>query len=675
MISHDELVALLGSCLDAEAPDEALIGLVDRPLEVAALDTGQQPHPAIGVAGMLIAGALLRSGRHHQVASLFRRFNDDLSPPNRKSEGYWRMLDLFHFLHAPLIDAALSLKNQNRAISLLNECFKYVHRAKSLADPLVAELLAHPRTEDYGPFEIGPGWLLERHEQAIALGELDHRLDTVQTFHAGYVKSALLAEAPRRAMPLIEQELEWYLSCPVIDTSHFEFNAICALAALGRFDEALSSAKRLVRRGYHLPWRFSLESAQRMAWTQEMRQNEWLAGLAQTPAYKRFLEEDLPGPFLGESAEEDPLCLIKDGVWAGKKNKRCVLSRKLIKPGEAVVRFRKLFSRSSDGSLEMAARAAFEASPWQMARNQFENDAIPLPLLFPRNKTRAAPLNDAPYIHSIAYDLARDPASLDIGQVMVTVADHAPPPIAYSWEKSNGLDRWTPAFPSFAGADGHGDAVNLSWRLIKAGLREPIIEAARVLPPVKADKLFAMLATFDDLRLRQAAASHFSLPDLPRMMDVAFKDRLALDDHDVLAGFGSDNTRYRAALTAAMQAYGLHLYSNYRPKPDWFLAGLRHYVNAGGSTLLYFLIDHPPDDPVLDTVVEKGWLPDKCGGNTDEYANTRPFYVRAALFHLARHRAEQLDAWLTPSAVARWSGMAYDRETLRLIKKRQRSVR
>jgi hypothetical protein len=69
-------------------------------------------------------------------------------------------------------------------------------------------------------------------------------------------------------------------------------------------------------------------------------------------------------------------------------------------------------------------------------------------------------------------------------------------------------------------------------------------------------------------------------------------------------------------------------------KPDWFLAGLGHYVNAGGSALLYFLIDHPEEDPVLDTIVVKGWLPDKCGGNTEEYANTRQFYLRAALFHL-----------------------------------------
>ncbi|AOF92360.1 hypothetical protein [Sinorhizobium sp. RAC02] len=673
MTSLDGLVKALSDCLEADATDEALIALIARPFEIASLETGQQPQLALGVAATLMAGALLRLGRHGEVAPLFIRLNDELSPPGRKGEGYWRLLNPFHFLPAPLIDAALALQDQTLAVSLLNGSVKELTRAKPVSDPLVSQLLAHPKAASYGPFHIDVAWLLDRHEHALGLGELDHRLVDVQKFHAGYVQSALLAEAPQRAMPLIEQELEWYLSCPVLDTSHFEFNAICTLATLGQFDEALSSAKRLVRRGYHLPWRFSLEIAERMAWTQAMRQNDWLAELAETPAYQRFLMEDSPGPLLDEAPEGNPLCLVKDGVWTGKKDKRCVLSRKPIKPGEPVVRFRKLFCRASDGGLEMATREVFEASAWQTAREQFENDAIPLRLLFPRNATVDAKLDGAPYIHSIAHDLARDPGSLNIAQVVAAIADHAPPPIAYSWDKGNGLDRWTPAFPPLAGADGHGDAVNMTWRLIKAGFREQIIEAAQALPQAKADKVFAMIATFDDFRLRQAAATHFDLPDLPRIMAVAFKDRLALEDHEVLAVFGSDNTRYRVGLTAAMQAYGLHLYSNYRPKPDWFLAGLRHYVNAGGSALLYFLIDHPEEDPVLDTIVVKGWLPDKCGGNTDEYANTRPFYLRAALFHLARHKPEQLDAWLTPVAVARWSGMAYDRETLRLIKKRRRS--
>jgi hypothetical protein len=155
-------------------------------------------------------------------------------------------------------------------------------------------------------------------------------------------------------------------------------------------------------------------------------------------------------------------------------------------------------------------------------------------------------------------------------------------------------------------------SVNLTWRLIKAGFREPIIEAARALTGVKADKLFAMLATFDDPRLREAAAQHLDRPDLPDIMEVTLKDRLTLGDHDALAAFGSENPRYRAGRTAAMQAYGLHLYSNYRPTADWSLAGLGQYVNAGGSALLYLLIDHPQDDPVLAAVLRPGGAVSPC---------------------------------------------------------------
>ena len=120
---------------------------------------------------------------------------------------------------------------------------------------------------------------------------------------------------------------------------------------------------------------------------------------------------------------------------------------------------------------------------------------------------------------------------------------------------------------------------------------------------------------------------------------------------------------------AAMEAYGLHLYSNYRPKADWFLAGLEHYSMAGGSALLYLFIDHPEDDLVFKTVVERGWLPDRSRGSVDEYGNARHFYARCALFHFARNKPEELDAWLTPQAQARWNDMAYGRETLRLINK------
>ncbi|MNT89075.1 hypothetical protein D3C72_2297390 [compost metagenome] len=72
---------------------------------------------------------------------------------------------------------------------------------------------------------------------------------------------------------------------------------------------------------------------------------------------------------------------------------------------------------------------------------------------------------------------------------------------------------------------------------------------------------------------------------------------------------------------------------------------------------------------MLDTVISKRWLPDKYAGSVVEYGSARPFYVRAAIFHAARHKPEELAAWLAPEFVARWNDMAYDRETLRMAKR------
>jgi len=658
----------LEACLNTASPDNAMMELAERPFEFAALDISQASDPVIGIAAMLISGALLRKGMPERIAPLIDRFSDALAASRRRGEGAWRMIGQFHFLFAPLIEARISLGDRDGAIRLLNACNKDMSRLKPQLAIETEALLRHSKAADYGPFCIERAWLLGRYQQVLTLGSADHRLAEVQRFHAGLVENALLAEEPADAMPLIEQELDWYLSCEIIDTSHFEFNAVCVLAVLGRFEEALTAARRLVRRGYHLSWRFSLEKAREMAWTQDMRQNEWLTKIAETPEYRNFLDDDLPAPLLGDDPAVNPLCQVKDGVWTGKKNKRCAVSRKPIAPGDPVVRFRKLFSRSSDGDLEMAARDAFAASPWQSSREEFETDTIPLGLLFPRNVTRDARLDDTPAINAFIHEVARDPRAFDIDRAVNLIASHAPPPISYTWEKPAGADRWDPAIPLIAGAAGHGDAVNLAWRLVKAGFREPMIKACQELPAARSDKVFAMLATFTDTRLRQAAAAHFGLSALPHIMDLVFKDRLALQDHATLADFGR-HERFRNGLVAAMQAYGLHLYSNYRPKPDWFLAGLEHYAMAGGSALLYLLIDHPEDDPVLHTVIERRWLPDKCAGSIVEYQNARPFYVRAALFHLVRHRPEQIEVWLAPEAVAVWSDMAYDRETLRLIKK------
>jgi hypothetical protein len=154
-----------------------------------------------------------------------------------------------------------------------------------------------------------------------------------------------------------------------------------------------------------------------------------------------------------------------------------------------------------------------------------------------------------------------------------------------------------------------------------------------------------MLAVFDRANCRATAAEHFARPNLPEMMALAFSERPSLEAHLAMADFGHENPRWRAGLVGAMESYALHLYSNYHPGVDWFLQDLEHFSLGGGCQLLYFLIHHPEDDEVLETMIEKESLP--MGVNAyDAYDNALHFSYRATVFNRMLHAPERLDFWL-----------------------------
>lgn len=606
------------------------------------------------------------------MPGLLIRFADLFTPEHSQGEGlYSYCLPEFPYLYKPLIDLALEEGDQSKLINIVLQCdsARDLPPKTHTADPLVADLLAHPNAARFGGLDVAPAWLLKRQERIASLGEMDWTRARVQKFQALQIENALCAEVPARALPLIAERLSDYLGGRAQGDSHFEFNAICVFAALGRFDEALATARTLVRRGYQLAWRFSLAAAAGMSWTQEMRQNEWLGPLAGTEAYERFMREEIErAPHDEKDPAQNPLCFVRDGVLGGKKRKRCFVSRKFIEPGEPVIRIRRLFERASDGDFEIAAKEAFEQSPWQEVRRQFETETVPMTALFPPRWTRLSSW-ECPEIAAFDHNLVRRPEAFDLARAVKIIAEDEQPPIPFTWIRwPEEGDRWY-AFDPYAGDDGHGDAVNFAWRLIKAGHRDGIVRLASALPEAKADKVFAMVAGFADDRLRQAAAGHFGSPELPDMMALAFTKRLSLAQHVTLAEYGGAQPRFRSGLVAAMRAYGLHIYSNYRPTVDWFLQGLEHYAMAGGGQLLYFLIDHPEDDPILATMLEKTWLPDKAGGSIHAYRNAQPFYLRTALLHLARHAPERLPDWLGQAWIVGSHGSPEQRETMRLMKK------
>ncbi|MGU3494036.1 hypothetical protein ACLBXM_08340 [Xanthobacteraceae bacterium A53D] len=667
----------LEDCFAAADADAALIAFAAHMPEAAALPRtispfgAERPHPLAGLSALLVARAIQRTGRLKEVrAFLAEVAGRYFQPPSyRTPEACLAGLaSHFPYISMPLIDAAMGAGKPMTAAVMIYDFEREVRGPLwTGADPQHAAITADPRVIPYGPFDYEPGWALDQQLRLMGEADLDRRLASVRKFDALVLENALRAEQPARALPFLEARLPEIRTEAIEDSSHFGFNAVCVLAALGRDGEAMQLAHDLARRGYDLMWRFDLERAAEMAWTQEMRQNEWLGPLSQTPAYADFLRTEVRGEKVDlEDPALVPLAAVRDGELGGKKKARCFLGRRLIAPGEPIVRMRRLHGARSDDREETSGKAAFDASGWSAARAALEGDRIPLAQLFPPH-TRYRTRWESPFFAAFAHDLADDPSSLDMARAARLIAEHAPPPIRHEWVK--GANSRTLAFPPFEGDGGHGDGPNLAWRLVRAGQGEALLrELARLEAPL-ADKAFAMLATFDHPLLRSAAAKHFEAPDLPAMMDLAFRSRHTLADHLKLADFGAAQPRFRAGLLAAMSAYALHLYSNYHPGVDWYLQGLEHYSLAGGSRLLFFLIHHAGEEQVMADMLAHGWLPHSVGaGAFDGYGNSRPYFVRTVAFHLALHAPEKLDGFIGQDFIPRWCDTSVDRDTLRMLK-------
>jgi hypothetical protein len=660
-------------CLDSDDTDAALIALIAEPEALSSLPRiprkrwyeEDTPHAIVGLATALMANALVRGNRAFEVKQYLDTIADVFWQHRREKPGHnfesfaWR----FPYLWAPQAAAAIASQHWEDAVEAVVAFAAYKTYGQPPPDPEVENLLSHPKIGAYRPLQVDRHWILDRQEEIVRLGSYDRNLEVGRQFEALFVENALLIERPARALPLIDNLRETHIGGGDTRSDRLEFNAVCAFSALGRFDDALALARAMVRKGYDLKWRFNLEIAAKMQWTQEMRQNEWLGPLSQTPQYQAFVQEIAYAELDKNNPTTNPLCTVRDSVLGGKKRKRCWLTRTLIAPGDPIVRMRRLFDHDHHGDFDVVNKAAFENSPWARAREQFESDAIPLAALFPEQR-RLHQIWKAPAIAAFHHDVARDPAAFNIERAVQIVAAHAPRKIRFYWQQGP-KDR-VMAFRPWVGDEGHGEAVNFTWRLLKAGYAAQVFRCASQLLPALAE-VFAMLAVFDREDCRSAAAVHFALPNLPKMMALAFSERPTLKTHLAMADFGQENRRWRAGLVSAMQAYALHLYSNYHPGVDWFLQDLEHFSLGGGCQLLYFLIHHPEDDAVLVAMIENEWLPMGVGGGAyDAYENAKHFYYRVAVFNRMLHAPDRLDFWLHAEWLNNYCHMAKDRETRRL---------
>jgi len=668
----------LRACVDGEAPDQALIAMSAESEQLQHLPrVDDKPHPLVGLAVALMAGALNRCGRAKDVPVFLNNVADLFAPTHRyyvRGSNLGDLMGSFPYLWLQAIVGSIAMDDQEDSVAAVLRAAGWLRHPEGRDlpdDPVVSAILSHPAIIAYGPFCIERGWLLERQVEILRAAPLDRIREDIYRFEELFILNALLTEQPERALPLIESrgllgDTPALQSVSDTASGHLEFNAVCVLATLGRFGEALALARAMVRSGYSLLWRFSLEGAKRMAWTQDMRQNEWLGSLSETLEYQTFFNEYVRGgPFSTEDPAASALCALREDVWERKKKQRCWLSKQLIAPGEQVVRVRRLFCHASDGSFDIARKDVFDQSGWAVARHQFATDTIPLALLFPGPRRW-----DSPAISIFHWEIARNPSAFDLGRAVAVIADHKPNKIRHEWIKGQYI--YEQAFNPMVNDQGHGDAVNFAWRLLKAGLGPALFEHVEALPQAKADKVFAMLVMFDRPDCRRAAADHFSLPDLPEMIELAFSERPSLDTHLALADFADRNPRWRAALVEAMASYALHLYSNYKPGVDWFLQGLEHFTLAHSCQLLFFLIHHPEDDEVLTTMIEKEWLP-TGRSSFDAYENASKFYYRTAVLNRMLHAPERLGFWLLTDWVSFYRDGRKDRETRRLVERWQKA--
>ncbi|WP_419898147.1 hypothetical protein [Roseomonas sp. USHLN139] len=537
---------------------------------------------------------------------------------------------------------------------------RWAEAAQAMAD-LSAAALRHDspphldpallREHPLGPLWHDLDWQMAQLCQLCAPGRLDPRKATTWSLRADFLIVALKTGATDEARAFVERHAveAW----PVEDRSHYGFNALCVLAHTAPEAQAVAAARELVRRGYDLLWRFDRAAVEQMPWTRATGQLDWLAPLEASAGFAALRAVQLgPAPAAIATPRPGPFKSIRRDTLGGKARKRCALSRRLIAPGEPVVRFR-LFHEQVQDAPTIAAAEAFEASelaPWR-DRHEADNYA---PADFARPRHRGArPSLDAPAAAAFLFDLGEG-AAFDAAAFLELITTAPVNPMRFYWLQGRAQREAAPP-DGFWCNDAHaGDYVSLTWMMLRSGRGEEILERLRGWPTERADPVMAMLATFDRPALRAAAAAHFAAPDLPDVLSLIFQSRHGLKDVLRISAFGRDQPRFAAAMAAAMARWNLHLYSNGHPQVDWYLQDLEHYSVAHGTRLAWLFIEAPERLPVLARMLETGWLPTGVGaGGYDGYSNTSHALFRAAAMNRALLAPEEVAYWLETEWITR----------------------
>ncbi|WP_159998282.1 hypothetical protein [Roseomonas sp. 18066] len=519
------------------------------------------------------------------------------------------------------------------------------HDSPSHLDP--ALLRDHP----LGPLWHDAAWQAAQLRQLCAPGRLDPRKSTTWSLRADFLIVALKTGATGEARAFVERHAEeaW----PVEDRSHYGFNALCVLASTAPAEQAVAAARELIRRGYDLLWRFNREAVEQMPWTRATGQLDWLAPLEDAPGFAALRAAQLgPVPPAGKTPHPGPFKSVWQDTLGGKTRKRCALSRRLIAPGEPVIRFR-LFHEHLQDTPAIAALEAFEASDLAPWRDRHRADGYAAAdFARPRHRGARAAL-DAPAAAAFLFDLGEG-GGFDVDAFLACITEAPVNPMRFHWLQGR-AQRLAEPPDGFCCNDAHaGDYVTLTWMMLRSGHQETILDRLRGWPAERADPVMAMLSTFDRPALRAAAAAHFGIADLPEVLSLIFQSRQGLEDVLRISAFGRDQPRFAAAMAAAMARWNLHLYSNSHPQVDWFLQDLEHYTVAHGTRLTWLFIEAPARLPVLARMLQTGWLPTGVGsGGYDGYSNTSHALHRAAVMNRALLAPDGVAYWLETEWITR----------------------
>ncbi len=657
-----KLARLLGEH-DPAATEQALTRdwawLVALPPILDKADAAQPMLPPLGAFG-IFAGtmALMHSGAGRRVWPWIEEALASYAAAHPRAHRFYRWhsplndaLELYPNLRVAIIDALIAGERWSDAAHALNDVSDRVARGKArdaFTSSDLAVVLGAAEAGWLGSTWHDEAWIFARQSAVIASEALDERRIHSWKLCADFLLNALRQGATAEALALVAAKAQ--AASRVCDKGHetgnYHFTVLCVLAHAGHMEEAVAAAHELVRRGYWCLWRFSREAAAATPWTKRSGQLDWLAKLEECSSFQTFRGRYfIPQPEGTERVPPGPFRSLHKAVLSGKTRKRCVVSSRLIAPGEPVYRFRLYHAHERDEPL-IAAEAAFDGSMLAAWRVKHEVDRYELSDFVRVRRQFAEHRFEHPDVARFVFDLAEG-APFDTDAFIDLIADPYVFPMRFTWVQDDDSRVPEPTDGPYVNDVRAGEFVNLIWIALKCGLGASLFTRLAERPRNVADPIFAMLATFERADCRDAAARHFDLDDLPAIMTLTFAARPSLDDMLRLADAGRDYPRFAEAVAGALARYNLHIYSNTHPQVDWWLQDLEHYSYAKGCQLLYLFAHCPERVPVLTTMLAQRWLVDGVRlGSYDGYDNTGAFFWRTVVMNRLLHAPDEVSSWI-----------------------------